>query len=832
MSGARRTWDMDDFGGGIDLRDGLWSRNQSRWRELKNCRTTKGRKVRRRAPVLKDDIVLDAACQGLLAIDGTYFVIAKKGDVITHTGAAADMVSTLYFDSPDLCTTWELGEFGVFNGQATAWIIHTFPSATYQRLAIKHVWDGLVFAPTYVQDPYLPGSFSPSIADLTDQRYDPDFRPVLGAGASKDWTSTIRGNAHCCRTADARIWNQRTLEGLKADGEHYCFVVPEGALAVRSFLVPRNASWMAGDGRWAYYVLEYAQGTAWVPMAEVSVAPTAAFTWRPVATASRFAGGWDEIAVQVCWGSAQAGLIRLRLVAAATAVDVPTEPTVEATAGTGALWKLSVGAAKYQYRGADSVTRAAYVTADLSEGHVYLLGVSADEVGFPTLVDITTTFPNGWEREHRRFFKRITTTAAATGTTEAEATWAGAYARYTAGHTEMEIDAVLAALVIVGSVLRVSSISYKVSVIAGQIVTVTNLAGTDADYTANLNALKTVYKTNDPVIDAYQYAYEDDAESSWYTNLVVEYVDLVGAEDALSISTAAQDNTGGTITAIRSVRNRILITYADSMQLWSIDQDTNKTAHLDSLSFGTGSQANPSPVAFYGSIVVPTADGFRSVSVVGANTDNLQDSKIGEPVATLPDLAVRSATFWPWYGELVVAGIRDGALVFQVLDYSRESKITAWCQWDGAAWEAAGLADMDPGTLIADGSVLRWRSGTSIYHFDAAATVFRDWCDVPGAAYESRGRMHYNDMSAPGKGKRFVGFDIVQEGSCCVGFDVPPYGSWDPDFPGQPVAGSSYGRSRLPMAMTGPAVAPVFTSRDETGWELQRFAIDFLTLRR
>lgn len=822
MAGQRQTWDLDDFGAGIDLRAGQWSRNQSRWRELRNCRTTKGRKPRRRCPVGKLNVALDAACKGLFAIDGAHYTIAKKGDTITHTGADAGLVTTLYFDNPDLCTGWELGEFQVFDGYAQAWIIHDFPSATYPKLAMLHVWDGLVFAPTYTQDPYLPGSFSPSIADLTDQVYSSTFRPVLGSGASKTWTSTIRGNAHASRTADARVWNQRTLDSFKEDGESWCFVVPEGLGIMRRFIVPRNAADLSGDGRWAYYVLERAVGGAWVSMEEVDTTttpPAANGTWQAQAVPSRFAGGWDEIAIDVRWPSDDAGLIRLRLVSGATAVEITTEPTVTVALASAGLWNVEVTETVYRYRGGDSVTVPAdtsltaqvrdaaslvagrryriktvgtsdftlvgasantigtdfvatgtttgtgnayeykAVVGQVESGKTYLLAVSADPTLHPRLVDITGGFDlTGWQREHRCFYKQIV-----------------------AGATEVAV--------------------------------------TD-----------------------YLYAFESDTDSAWFTNLVVEYVDLFGAEDALSLATAAIDNTGGSISSIGAVRNRMLVTYPGSMQLWGIDQDTNRTTFLDQVGFGTDDQDRPSPVNFYGAIMVPTVAGFRAMSVVGALTDSLQDANLGEPVAGLAPLTMRGAAFWPYFGSYVAAGIRDGELVFQVLDYSRESKITAWATWGGAdtddtnPWTDAGLTDIDTGTLVAAGDRLYWRSGSSIYYFDASATVFRDWCDTPGAAYESFGRLHFNDMGKPGLSKRFVGFDIVQEGRCTIGFELPPFGAWGetggPQLAGPVVIGTTYGRARLPMAGNGPAIAPTFSSRCEEGWELQRIAIDFLMMRR
>lgn len=757
MAGDKRTWDLDDFGAGIDLRDGLWSRNQARWRDLRNCRTTKGRKPRRRPPVGRYDVQLDAACQGLLAIDGALYTVAKKGDTIAHTGTDAGLVTTLAFDNPDHCTDWELGEFQVFDGYAVAWIIHTFPDAAYPQVAHLHVWDGLIYAPTYVQDPYLPGSFSPSIADLADQRYSADFRPVLGLGASKCWTSTLRGNTHASRTADARVWNQRTLDGLKQDGDQYCFIVPGGAGELRRFIVPRNANDLAADQRWAYYVLERAVGDAWEPMEEVAIEPAVISTWRPSAIASRFADGWDEIAVDVRWGSDAAGLIRLRLVAGATSVEIESEPTVTCTedgVGSG-LWDMALTEASYRHRGGDLQTvPAATYPVHLAEGRTYLLAITADETNHPALIDITNGgFPSGWGREFRCIFKRI--------------------------------------VVPVGGA--------------------------------------------DPEVTDYLYAFEADADSAWYTNLIAEYVDLAGAEDAVSLATAAIDNTGGTVSSISSVKNRMLVTYPGSMQLWSIDQDTNRTTFLDQLSFGTDDQARPSPTLFYGAPMVPTAAGFRAISVVGANTDNLQDANLGEPVADLPDLTVRGAVFWPYFGCYVAAGLRDGVVELQTLDYSRESKITAWARWENADWADAGLTDIDASTLLVLGERLVWRSGQRIHHLNAAATLFRDWCDAAGDAYESFGRLHYNDMGAPGRIKHFCSFDIVQDGSCVLAFELPPYGAWlqtmGPQLQGPTVVGTTYGRQRLPMAARGTAIAPTFTSTDEAGWELQHIAITFRMLK-
>jgi hypothetical protein len=840
---ARQTWSLDEFHGGIDLRDGQFSANQTRFRELENVWIDKGKKIRRRPPCLQASGELDEGCQGLISVDGQFFTFAPDGLGGTHTGDLASLVETLHFTIPNYAYAdeWTLLAAGVFNGHAAAWILHAYESAEYPAVAMLHVWDGLLYAPTFVQDPYLPGSFSPSIADLTDQRYDATFHPVMGQGATKLWTGTLRGNANCSRTADARIWNQRTKDSLLEDGEYWCYIVPEGSGVLRHFIVPRDAEWLYHDSSrpktWAYYVLEYNQDGEWIPMEEVYATPTAAFTWQPASVASRFSGGWNEIRVSVMWGRSSAGLIRLRLVAGATSVVVPNNPTVEYVAGSGSAWKLRIGPTKYQHRGQDSVEVEGYDTADLVDGKTYLLAVTADETDHPALFNQTDSsyyLPNGWGNEHRKWFKQIVTIAASSGTTVLETSWTpNAYARYFGGKTEVSVSLLLASTTIVGSVIVVSSVKYIVSDKVGGILTVTDMTGADGDYTANLNALKTVDRTNEPVITDYAYAFDADTESEWYTDRVIEYVDQAGAEDALSIATSSHDNTGGIITSISAVRQRMLITYSGSMQLWAIDQDTNRTQHLDTLSFGTGDQLAPQPVPWYGSLALPVVNGIRAISVVGANTDNLQDLNIGEPIEPMPALSVSAAGFWPWYGQLVFAGTTDAGAELRVLDYSRESKITAWSRWS-----FDGIDSVDADTLIPLGSDLWFRSGRSVFHIDAAATVFRDFGDDEGDAYVSSAYFHFNDMGKPGSGKRIVGMDIVQDGTSSVSFRLPPYGAdfagegAGPDVEGPQIEGITYGLTRIPLSMSATAIAPRITTQDEAGWRLQRLSLDFLLLRR
>lgn len=905
MGNAKHTWSLDEFHGGIDLRDGDFSTNQTGFRVRDNVWTTKGKKVKRRPPCKQTAGVFDPETQGLFRLNGRKTTFAKKDDDIINTLDIATEVDVLYFDNPDYCTDWTLINFGVYNNQAYAWILHDYQSTAYQKIAMLHVWDLLLYAPTYVQDPHLPGSFSPSIADLESQTYDSTFLPVVGQGASRLATSTLRGNTHKSGIEDGRVWNQRSKDSFLTDGEWWCFVVPEGNLTVRSFLVPRDATWMNIDGRWSYYVLEYAADGVWTPMVEVTATPSVAYTWRYQSVTSRFTGGWNEVQVDVCWGSGSAGLIRLRLVAGATSLSVITEPTAEIIPGTGAQYKVSLSDSKWMFRAGDSETTAAHETSEMADNKTYLLGVSADNTSFPELVDITTTFPTGWQREHYHFFKKIVTNSGLTtsqlnfhsswavetlltGTVttvngsnavvgvgtlftselivgdtirinsvdrvisiivdnlnlNTTAVWStnntgaalvrlNGYAKYIAGETKVFLDEDFAGALAVTQVITIGGTDYTVFAINGQYVTVRNAAGAAGDFTSTLNNLLTVIREGVPVVSDYTYAYEASAESQWYTERVLEYTEIAGLDNATSLATSSHNNTGGLITSISSINRRMLVTYKETMQLWAIDQNTANYAFLDDMKFGTGDQPTPVAVEWYGEVILPVANSFRSVAVVGANNDNLQDGNIGEPIEAMPYLKQLGGTFWATNGQVVISGTTTDGFEFRVYDYSKESKISAWSRW-----VVADLVAMDANCFAIEGSKLFLRSDDKMYYFDYASTSFIDFSDTPGDAYESRSRFRYNNMNKPGYDKEWMAMDIVQIGKSTISFELPQYGTSfqnntvGPVINGPTIKGVTYGASRYPVVMRGNAVAPVIVSKSETGWELQSFSLDYKLLKR
>lgn len=924
--GQRRTWMLERFTGGFDLRDGLYSDRQGHFRQLHNCMTTKGGKIRRRWACVATEGELSPLSQGLIAVDGQLYAFAPKQSGAAHTGLVTGTVGMLEFDVPDNCSpsNWELLESAVFDGYAVALIKHALSiPGSIDFIVFLHVWDGLLYAPTFVQDPAFPGSFSPSIGDLAEQAYDGAFRPVLGQGALKLWTSSNRGNAYASRTADPRVWNQRTQTDILERGEEYVFVAPSSpSPTVHTFRIPRDAAWLTrqpSDGP-ACWVCEREILGSWEVMAEVSGTPFVAYTWSISAVGSRFLGGWNEMEIKVFWPQTT-GLIRFRLVHGATAVQVTKDPTIAVvqSEGPGVSFFATFGEAKYRWNDGDEMTRAAFSTAAVmvppgsgTAPNIYRLAVAADALGYINQFVVSLESPNptaplGIERLLTRYRKRVvcppqfvgrtefqegwpqasdvlTGTVSVTGTSitgvgtlftteigvvsgyydtvlvaaagqrriasvggnlaaTVVSAWGGAagpglaisrvraYSRLVGGKTLLKVDATFAAALRVGYHILAGSTptEYIISALDGQIATVTSAAGADGDYTANLNYLRavTVLSTH-PVVEDYEYAYERP-ESAWYAERVAEAIDAAGAEDALSLATAAKDNSGGRITAIASVRNRLAIAYPGSTQLWEIDPDTARTALLDVLAFGTGDQPRPTLTPWYGSLLGMLGPAPRALSVVGVNSDSMTELNIGEPIESLGIGETRGAQFWPHTGQWILARNLSGSAGFLCLDYSRESKISAW-----ATWSVTGLPVVDWQGMVVLGDSLWLRSGTLLSRFWASRTEYADAVTGSTDAFTSVAALHFNDMGDPGRGKRFVALDLIQDGRCNLDFLLPP---GPPDWSIFQLTGPSlerltYGRARIPLALVGQAVAPILFSTDPAGWTLHRLAIDFLTVRR
>lgn len=266
---------FDDFGDGIDRREGILSRNAKRFYELDNYVVNQGRKIEARPPLLKYAGQIDTTnTQGCEWLNGQLVTIAKTGAFVTHT---VSDITTLYFDPPEGSTDWVLLEMVTFNEQICALIQHTFPASTACPIRNHlHVWDDA--RPTYVLDPSCPPSWSPfyptqPFGEGKHGAYK-NYAPRLHVVGERLTMTTAGGDTALSGVALPRVWNQLSPSEILANGEMFYGIMDGSDPQV--FTVPVPYDDLVTEQRYAAYVCEYlkADGT-WAQFTEIVTPATA-----------------------------------------------------------------------------------------------------------------------------------------------------------------------------------------------------------------------------------------------------------------------------------------------------------------------------------------------------------------------------------------------------------------------------------------------------------------------------------------------------------------------------------------------------------------------------
>lgn len=832
---AKKTWHLTNFAGGIDLREGVFTKDQNRFRELENAYVTSGKKLKRRPGLRKSAGDTASNSQGIFLVGGSFFAVAKKGTTVTHTIAAVT-VGTKYFDNPDYCSTWELLDGLVFNGVLCVLIRHTFQGGTaLTSRNFLHVFDDKPNTPTFVEDAYCPTNWTPALptnvygVGVLGSAF--DYLPRMGIAGGKLWIGRPDGNPGFSATDKPRVWNTLSFSDLLTTGERFYFFTPAG-LSLKQFTVTANFADLGADQKWAGYVLEYFDTTTklWVSFTEDAITPVFHAHYCPVTVASRFTGGANEVKLQVYWTGADATLIRFRLLAGASGVSLIQAPvfTIDAWG-----W-LTSSAFSYRYR--DGLVTSVVATplsgrsAKFQDAsRTYYLSVGSGSItlradaappsaqalsGLQSYSDALGAFTmNGQLREQRLIQKTITTGAVTTGTISD--------VQFAAGETSFDFSVAVAS----GAHIEVNGTRFLTASAGTNNVLIRNTANLAGNYTglvSNGDSFENFLTA--PVMADYVYGYRSLQESQFYNDKLVDYtLNVAGEDDAGFLATSSRNNTGGVIVAISSIRSSIAFHYRGQTQVWQADSDPNQMYFIDAVPFGTGANTKPQPIPFYSSSLLPVVNGLRAFSLAGAQSDSLQDDNLGAPIEklNLPDQI--AGTYWPWMGQAYSAGLVAGLVSFNVLSYYRESKVSAW-----STFSCAGVASI--GYMTPLDSRLYFLSGTSLYYFDALDTSFRD--DNDGVtAYRSRAVWHFNDLDRPGMDKKALMMDVTQTGESTIKFQYVPRDPTQETLE-IPLEGTSYGSQRIPVLMTGHAFAPVMESVDDTGWELETIGVDFTYVGR
>jgi hypothetical protein len=322
------------------------------------------------------------------------------------------------------------------------------------------------------------------------------------------------------------------------------------------------------------------------------------------------------------------------------------------------------------------------------------------------------------------------------------------------------------------------------------------------------------------------------ADDPWHDQMIETEAALAGANDAGFLPTARHEPHGEQVGILGAVRDRLIVIYPNSAQLWAFPSTPSDAALLDTAPFGCGEAGRPTGVRAFDTLITPTLTGWHAWDTRGQDWDALSEVNVGDPVDLIhgaqddwTQVTMRHAVFWPYLGHYVALGIQDGDAVMSVLALSRRDKLSAW-----ATYTFEGVSDWDTVSAAVVEERLYARSGQSINYLDATLATYKDSADG-ATAYESLADPHYFDMGSPRSRKRVKYLDIAQIGTCSVTFKQNASDDSE-ETDALTLEGLSYDQRQIRVPMRCQSVAPMIRSTDETGHVLQMLSLEFSQGRR
>lgn len=250
--------------------------------------------------------------------------------------------------------------------------------------------------------------------------------------------------------------------------------------------------------------------------------------------------------------------------------------------------------------------------------------------------------------------------------------------------------------------------------------------------------------------------------------------------------------------------------FSDGMQTWAIDEAYTSNQFLKYVP-GVGTNWPKTPIAFAGDLLFLSKSGFRSITTQSYTT-NLQDSDVGSPIDSLVRAEVGDATdplaeyfsgmnqYWCSYA------LASGNTRVWVYTYSRSDKISAWSKYEyGMPFDA----------LTSHKGYLYVRSGEKVFRVDETDSVFDD----NGQTYEMRVDFPFLNFKTPGVLKHIKAIDLVVDGTVDVQFKYDPNDETKLTDP-ITVSGNTRTTQTIPLEITVPSLAPVFTSNTSANVEI------------
>jgi hypothetical protein len=836
-----QTFFLENFGGGLDLRAGKFSLAADRFADFQNVTVTKGKLWKRRAPLRRAPgafgINATYGSFGLVEVNGLLYTLSARGFV---PGIPSFVAGILYIDIPvgGVAGASRLLEIRILGGHVCALFAHTLEGA---ERCVLHVLDGAPDLPTYVSDPGFPWAMQ--IGGIG--------RVCMETMTSKVWMGTPTFDVANSATSLPRVWNTRTHDDLLAFGyEFRFFAVNAGA---SDYVAPVNYADVIDMARFASYVVEqyigtdgdYEKASNWgsvagsgIPMTQKPGSPgadefsiinspnTSVGASYPYWTGLRFnpstAGRWFRIRIQPPNVAPTPVPISIRTGCVVRDDYGTNELPPVAFTGNGTRTAFTLPIATYWFRtggtyavivgGALKTLGADYSVAAGTNGEPVITLTAAPGAGVAITIEQLTKTDYAVQQLH--------VPAGTISTPAGIKTWNG--------------GVVPAGQILDGTPCMVGialDVNYNP---IGAFAVACNSNGSSAANTAMVNGAVRAYTcwigsrwyATAGVLDyVWRQGYQLSSRSPAWDETEFEKSGLAAGDgDAGSIKTGNHTSSGGPVTMLQGVKNRLLVSYRSGSELWAVDTLPSSCILLDVSELGTGDQTQPHASPFAGEVIMPSVQGIRSVNLRSQLSDVLKDDGIGNEIAAFGSPNQYDSVAWAAQSRYMAAVQLNGQMQFLVYDYSREEKITAWSRWN-----VAGVTSVDYRTMIAIGQRLYFRSGAALFYFDETATDFIDDTDDPGFPFLTMAVSNFNSLRRPNVTKRFSRLSVVATGTATYTFRTL---AWRPSFEelGITLTDGTFGLVDVPLMFDTAAVSYVVRSRDRTGFQMEAIGLRFCLL--
>jgi hypothetical protein len=269
--------------------------------------------------------------------------------------------------------------------------------------------------------------------------------------------------------------------------------------------------------------------------------------------------------------------------------------------------------------------------------------------------------------------------------------------------------------------------------------------------------------------------------------------------------------------ALGQYQERLAVFMEDGTQVWNASSVYNEITYFKPVD-GVGCKHHRVPRQVSGDIMFLARSGFRSITQQTLN-DNLNEIDVGSPIDSvvkiyLTDDMVPISEYFTGKGQFwcAIPDATIGSRAF-VYTFSKTAKISAW-----SMYEFGFLID----DMVSHNASLYLRSENYVYQVDEADSVFTD----NFSTYEMRIEFPFLNFKKPGSTKYISGMDVVVEGTVDVSFRYDPN---DLDAVTDPitVTGDGHSKQTVPIEMTVPSLAPIFTSVSDKAVQLDSFTFHY-----